>query len=218
MNARLKKIADLIDDEAFSLDIGCDHAKLDIYLVQEKGHKKVASSDNKEGPLEKAKENIKKANCEDAIELLLGDGLDVYHRGIDTVVISGMGGYQMLKILKQGKKHLPSIKTLLLSPNNFIPKVRMEVSKLGYKIVEEELVQEKNMVYTILKFERGKKKLSSKDAFFGPILRKKRDALFLAQLEREQKAKELLLNLMPKKLSKRRHTLKKELKWIQEEK
>ena len=210
-------MADLIDREAFSLDIGCDHAKLDIYLVQVKKHKKVAASDNKEGPLEKARENIKEANCEGKIKLLLGDGLDVYQEGVDTLILSGMGGYQIINILKKGKKVLPKIKTLLISPNNFHPKVRKEVSKLGYKIVDEYLIQEKKVIYTILKFEKGKRKLSKQDLLFGPVLREKKESIFIEQLKREQKAREILLNLMPKNLYQKRQKTKKEIKWIAKE-
>ena len=34
INDRLKKIGDLVDANSFCLDIGCDHAFLDIYLVK----------------------------------------------------------------------------------------------------------------------------------------------------------------------------------------
>ena len=34
INARLKKIGDLVEANSFCLDVGCDHALLDIYLVK----------------------------------------------------------------------------------------------------------------------------------------------------------------------------------------
>ena len=33
INSRLKKIGDLVRANSFCLDVGCDHALLDIYLV-----------------------------------------------------------------------------------------------------------------------------------------------------------------------------------------
>lgn len=217
MNERLKKIADLIDSEAFSLDVGCDHAFLDIYLVNEKKHKKVAASDNKEGPLKIAKENIKKAGCEGKIEVILGDGLEAFHEGMDTVVISGMGGLTILGILRRKKELLKNIKTLILSPNNYQANIRREVSKMGYKIVDEYLIQEKNIIYTVIKFERGKEHLSKQDIILGPILRKKREKIFIEQLEREKMGREVLLKLLPKSLWQKRWKTKQELKWIIEE-
>ena len=35
INARLKKIGDLVEANSFCLDVGCDHAFLDIYLVKQ---------------------------------------------------------------------------------------------------------------------------------------------------------------------------------------
>ncbi len=216
MNERLKKIVDLISPEAFSLDIGCDHALLDIELVK-RGHQKVLASDNKEGPLEKARENIQKAHCEKQITLILADGLAAYREGVDTVIISGMGGYLTLKILKEKKDCLKKLQTLILSPNNYVPLVRKEVSKLGFQITDEYLIQEKNIIYTVLKFERGKRKLSPKDLLLGPILRERQDQIFLEQLERERKGREVLLKLLPSSLWQKRRRTKKELKWILEE-
>ena len=58
INSRLKTIGDLVPLSSYPLDIGCDHALLSIYLVKEKGMKKALASDNKSGPLKKAKENV----------------------------------------------------------------------------------------------------------------------------------------------------------------
>ena len=78
INDRLKKIGDLVQTNSFCLDVGCDHAFLDIYLVQRKDHIKAIASDIKEGPLHQARENIKKYHLEDEIECRLGNGLDTY--------------------------------------------------------------------------------------------------------------------------------------------
>ena len=60
INARLKKIGDLVEANSFCLDIGCDHALLDIYLVNQKKNIKAIASDIAEGPLEHARKNIKR--------------------------------------------------------------------------------------------------------------------------------------------------------------
>ena len=91
INARLKKIGDLAPANSFCLDIGCDHALLDIYLVHKNKNIKAVASDIAEGPLEQAKENIKRERLEKEIEVRLGDGLSTYSKEIDTIIISGMG-------------------------------------------------------------------------------------------------------------------------------
>ena len=42
INERLKKIGDLVEANSVCLDVGCDHALLDIYLI--KRNKKQRSS------------------------------------------------------------------------------------------------------------------------------------------------------------------------------
>ncbi len=87
INNRLKKIGDLVEANSFCLDVGCDHALLDIYLVQREKNIKTIASDVKEGPLNHAQKNIKKYHLEDEIECRLGDGLDTYSDDIDTIII-----------------------------------------------------------------------------------------------------------------------------------
>ena len=55
INERLKKIGDLVEANSFCLDVGCDHALLDIYLVKKNKNIKSIASDIKEGPLAQAK-------------------------------------------------------------------------------------------------------------------------------------------------------------------
>ena len=55
INNRLKMIGDLVQANSFCLDVGCDHALLDIYLVHRNKNIKAVASDIAEGPLEQAK-------------------------------------------------------------------------------------------------------------------------------------------------------------------
>ena len=64
INARLKKIGDLVEANSFCLDVGCDHALLDIYLVHRNMNIKTVASDIAEGPLNQANDNIKREHLE----------------------------------------------------------------------------------------------------------------------------------------------------------
>ena len=68
INARLKTIGDLVEKDSICLDVGCDHALLDIYLVHRKSNIKTIASDIAQGPLEQAKKNIEREHLEDVIE------------------------------------------------------------------------------------------------------------------------------------------------------
>ena len=70
----------------------------------------------------------------------------------------------------ENKNKLTNIKTIILSPNNFIKEVRETINKLGYYLKDEELVEESNKLYHILVFSKGNKIYSDKELYLGPIL------------------------------------------------
>ena len=53
---RLKRITDFIPSDSYILDVGCDHAFLDIYLALNRKNVKLIASDINENPLKKAQE------------------------------------------------------------------------------------------------------------------------------------------------------------------
>lgn len=214
LNQRLLKIAELVPINASIIDVGCDHALLSIYISQNKKPKKVIASDIKEGPLIHAKENIRKYQQEDKIKVKLGPGISTIENDIDTIIISGMGGLNMIGILKYSKDTYKNVNRIILSPNSDTYAVRKEITKLGFIIQEEMLVKENNIIYPIIVFERGKKKYYDKDYLFGPILLEKKDTLFLEYIKKEAIKKEKLLEVLPKKYIKKRLELKKELHLI----
>ena len=75
INDRLKTIGDLVSANSFCLDVGCDHAYLDIYLTLNNNNKCIATDINKNA-LNMAITNIKKYNLEDKIETKLTNGLE----------------------------------------------------------------------------------------------------------------------------------------------
>ena len=219
INKRLKEVGRLVDDNSSFLDIGCDHAFLDIYLAQDKKRKfkKIVASDNKEGPLTQAKNNINQHKLSEKIELRLGSGLDVYTDDIDTVVISGMGGRNMIGILKAHTEYLKTIDTFILSPNNYQVDVKEYLTKVGYYIEDEVLVKDSKFLYQIIKFKKGKKKYTKRELFFGPVLLTKKDENFMHYYKRELKSREIIMELLPKGFSFRKVKIKKEMKLIRSE-
>ena len=177
INDRLKLVGDYVDKGSIPLDIGCDHAKLSIYLLKEKNFPFVYASDNKIGPLNQAKENVNYYNLADKIELIKADGLNSLNDKIDTITITGMGGLTINKMFLENKNKLTNIKTIILSPNNFIKEVRETINKVGYYLKDEELVEESNKLYHILVFSKGNKTYSDKELYLGPILMTKNNEI-----------------------------------------
>ena len=163
INDRLKKVGDLVEANSFCLDVGCDHALLDIYLVKKNKNIKCIASDVAEGPINSAKENIKREKLENKIETRLGDGLSTYSDGINTVIISGMGGRTTIGIIKNNLKIAKKIDTFIISPNNYQMDVKKYLTKIGYYIDKEVLVKDKKYIYQVLVFKKGKKKYSKRE-------------------------------------------------------
>lgn len=167
LSKRLEAVATLVEIDARVIDIGCDHAYLDIYLTQNNGNSCIATDINKNA-LDIAKANIKKYKLEDKIETKLTDGLtDIEVLDDDNLVIAGMGTYTILNILKTNK--LPN--TLIISSNNKIDILRKELIKLGYIIDSEIFLIDKGKSYIIIKFVKGYKKYNKFDILLGPILK-----------------------------------------------
>ena len=215
INNRLKLVGDYVDKGSIPLDIGCDHAKLSIYLLKEKNFPFVYASDNKIGPLNQARENVNYYNLAYKIELIKAEGLNSLNDKIDTITITGMGGLTINKMFLENKNKLTNIKTIILSPNNFIKEVRETINKLGYYLKDEELVEESNKLYHILVFSKENKAYSDKELYLGPILMTKNKEIIKKYYRNElSNINNLLLNnSIPKE---RQEELRKIRKYLED--
>lgn len=195
ISERLKTVAEFVLSNKSNkiIDVGCDHALLDIYLLQNNSNLKIIASDNKEKPLENARKNILKYSFLDKIELILKDGIDNLSSDVDTVVISGMGTETIIDILNKDKKILKNINRLVISSNNKYFLLRKEITNLGYYINNEKIVYEDNKYYIIIEFLKGIKKYNKKELYLGPILLRNKDELFYKYYEETRNKKEYIL-------------------------
>ena len=98
------------------------------------------------------------------INIVCSNGLDDYKvKGIETVIIAGMGTNTILEILKN--KEFDKINTLIIQSNNDLYKLRKEVCK-KYYIDKEEVIFDKKY-YNIIRFKKGKKRYTYFDYYFG---------------------------------------------------
>ncbi len=200
LSKRLQAIANMVSKGSIIADIGCDHAFLDIYLIQNKVIKKSYACDVTEGALNQAKKNISISNVNN-IELRLGDGLSVISKedNVDTIVMAGLGSSKIVEILTSGISILNGISNLIIQSNNKVPDIRRKITKLGYFIEDEKLVEERNKIYTVIKFTKGKRKYNSKEFLFGPILLSNKDKIFNKWLNSEIIKYKSILKKLPKK-------------------
>ena len=214
ISKRLEAISSLVPINSNIIDIGCDHALLDIYLYQKEISNKIIASDINNKALNNAKENIKKNKLDKYIETRLGNGLDTLNQedNIDTIIISGMGAHTIVGILKNNRLKLKNINTIIIQSNTKLEFLRKEVTKLNFIIDNEMIVEDNKKVYTIIKLIKGKKKYNKKELYFGPVLLSKKEKLFIENAKKELQKLNIYLKLLPKDRIIDRYKLKKEIR------
>ena len=167
MSKRLGKIVDLIPKKVKKIiDLGCDHCLLSI-LIRKRGiNAKIIASDINSKPLEKGQRNCQKENLKE-IDFVLSDGLKNIVDDYDCLIIAGLGGKEICKILNN-TDHMFSNKTIILQANNNLQMVRSFVKNKKLCIEKELIINENNIYYFIIKISaKGNKVITKKDLKFG---------------------------------------------------
>ena len=149
---RLEKLIELAGCCDTLIDVGCDHAYIDIEMSKRKMANKIIAIDVKDGPLEKAKENIDKAKIKN-IKLMKSNGLqDVKLDKNTTVVIAGMGGEKIAKILEDAMPF--EYEKLVLLPHTKIEVLRKFLIDNKFNNTKETLIYDDNKWYNYIVVEK----------------------------------------------------------------
>ncbi len=144
---RLALLADLAAPCDTLADIGTDHAHLPVFLLQTEGCRCAMACDVNEGPLRRAQANIEAYGLSDRVSVIQSDGLRSVPDTYDVLVIAGMGGDLISKILLE---HPPSCaKKILLQPMTKPEVLRRFLFRHGYSILREFAVSEGEKIYII---------------------------------------------------------------------
>lgn len=172
LSKRLQMAADMVTGGNRVADIGCDHAHTSIYLAQHKRAAHIIAMDVNKGPLERAKENISRSGCTELIETRLSDGArELAVDEVDTLLISGIGGALMIRILEDSREVVESVEELVLQPQSEIAKVRYYLHSRGFFIIDEDMLLEDGKYYTVLHAVKGSEHYQSEaEYYFGSIL------------------------------------------------
>jgi len=154
LDIRLKTIAELVRKDSNVCDVGTDHAYLPCYLVKKGITNHCVACDINEQPLQSAKEHIAKYGFEDKIETILSDGLqNVPSSKAQDIVIAGMGGELISKIILACDFTRDKTKRLILQPMTNVPFLRDCLYQHGFEIIKEIPVIDKNQYYTVMHAE-----------------------------------------------------------------
>ena len=135
----------------------------------------------------------------------------------DTVILSGLGGETIINILANHINKAKTLKRLIIQANTKTPLVRTFLNKNGFAIIDEKIIEDRGKIYEVISaaYSPGSGLLTKEECYFGPILRKKKTAIFLKKYRnRRLHLKKVLESL---KVSPRYFELRHELLLIEKE-
>ena len=180
-------MANLVTPGKRLADIGTDHGYVPIWLYEQGRIPFALAMDLREGPLQRAAEHIRMHGLDEKIKTRLSDGLEKLLPGeTDSIVIAGMGGMLVIKILTQGQTVLDSIQELILQPQSDLDAVREYLHRTGFVIVQEEMVFEEGKYYPMMKAVHGENTDDRKIWFlYGRLLLENRHPVLESYLQKE---------------------------------
>lgn len=186
MNKRLIAIAALIRDGQGLVDVGTDHGYLPAHLALSGYHGALFASDIREGPLAAAKRTAAEAGLTERIRFLLCDGLRLCPpEEIDTIVIAGMGGDLIVKILDEAEWCMDARYRLILQPMTKAEVLRYWLVNNGFSIASETLTEDGGIVYQIIETcFGGETELNDAELFVGKRSLCRDQALYNGQVEK----------------------------------
>ncbi len=155
LSRRLQDIADCVIRSERVIDIGTDHGHLPAYLLENGNVHFAIATDIHRGPAETAEKYMRRQGVLRRARVVLTDGLS----GIrllpgDTVVISGLGGLEMIRILAamidEHGEHFPDDTKIILQPQRSAEELRTFLSSTGFVIEEEKISMDRDKIYVIL--------------------------------------------------------------------
>lgn len=151
LDERLSLCASFVREGAALADIGTDHAYLPVWLMLNGKIRSAVAADVRKGPLENAISNIEKSGVSDKVTAVLSDGLDnILPEQADDIVIAGMGGELMVKIIDRTEWLRNSDKKLILQPMTRADYLRRYLWGNGFVIESEKACISCGKAYSVM--------------------------------------------------------------------
>lgn len=148
LSERLMMSISMIPHGKVVADVGCDHARVAIWLVKNGIAPRVIATDLRPGPLSHADANIAYFHCEDKIETRLSDGLiNLRPNEAEVILIAGMGGGLTVHILSEGLERILEADELILQPQSERGAVRRFLLSHDFQIIDEKCCVEDGKFY-----------------------------------------------------------------------
>lgn len=190
LGPRLRAAASLVAPGLPVADVGTDHALLLVDLLRSGRVPRGVAVDIGSAPLAGARARLQAEGLLAQVDVRLGDGLAVLAPGeVGSVVIAGMGGRRIVKIVGGRPAVVSRLTRLVVQPNTEVAWVRAGLRDAGLHLVEERLVRDTGRWYAVLAWAQGEpvQPWTAADLLWGPLLRARRDPGLFEFLRGEQR-------------------------------
>ena len=219
LSKRLMAIAKLISkhsNHGYLADIGSDHGYLPCWLIEHDISDYAYACEIADGPLQACQATVQLCHMEDKISVRKGDGLaPIVLEKLDVVSICGMGGNLICDILEANLENT-EVNTLVLQANINEVLVRQHLNQHGWKIIDEDIVEDMHHYYEIIVARKGEQHLGKKELYMGPFLLERKGETYLKKWLWQKEIHENILKGLDRTHPKY-PGVKQEYDWILEE-
>lgn len=151
LDNRLKLCADFVRSGAKLADIGTDHAYLPVWLCRIGRCPCAIAADINPEPLKRGQSTIIESGMSGRIETRLSNGLkEIKSDEADDIVIAGMGGELIAKILSECSFATDSSKHFILQPMTKSEVLIAWLCENGFKILKQDCCVASGKCYTVI--------------------------------------------------------------------
>lgn len=162
LDARLQAAADAAGRCALFADIGSDHAKLALYLLETGAAARAVCADIHAAPLARGQQAAARAGLAHRAAFVLSDGLDALPERPDVAAVCGMGGELIADIVARALRRFPGGPPVrfVLQPMTAVSELRRYLWESGFTITDERYAVAAGKPYVILTAVYGASSLS----------------------------------------------------------
>ena len=166
LGGRLRLCASMVRPHTTLADIGTDHAYLPIWLAKQGFVSHAVAADIRLGPLRSAQQNISRYRVQELVSTRLSDGLDaILSVEADDIVIAGMGGEMIIKIVAGAPWLKDERKRLILQPMTSVPRLRAFLAEQGFAVLCEQAVVEEGHAYSVMQVQHAPEKVNTDELY-----------------------------------------------------
>jgi tRNA (adenine22-N1)-methyltransferase len=157
LDPRLAAVASFVPAGARVADVGADHGLLAVALLQSNTASTCVATEATPKRLQRLADRLGDHGLGERLALRSGDGLEALTAAdrLDVLVLAGLGGSSMVRILSHPRREELGIRRLVLQPATDAALVRRWIVAAGLATMDERLAEVRGRYHVVVAAERG---------------------------------------------------------------